>query len=345
MFSARQEMGEGVASWGSRIDEMQTKLRKAAKRVCKPEELLGAIRLINHLGKACFVQVLHNERIQTIARSRGESILLSQAVEISLEEDGAISMRKKSAAGGNTVICTNYNRLGHLASKCNRSGFPLPTARAVSIVSFKCGRAGHVARFCRRESSSDFCGPTANAVVSRQETTLDTRRQGGLSEAACGVQRGRIREENGSQGPTSSQSRSEEAIGCNTFCKVENEGHTFNAIQCESQENSELNTFCRDENEGRKFSINQCESHGKSDLDTITLYIDSWDSRKLKFLIDTGAEISIIRSSNLTPEVEYQWHEEIEIKVISNTVVKTLGKIDLKLFTDKHKTTHTPSMF
>ena len=125
MFSARQEKGEGVASWGSRIDEMQTELREAAKRVCKPEELLGAIGLINHLGKACFIQGLHNERIQTIVRSRGESILLSQAVEISLEEEGAISlMREKSAAGGNIVRCTNCNRLGHLASKCVRNGFP-----------------------------------------------------------------------------------------------------------------------------------------------------------------------------------------------------------------------------
>jgi len=80
MFSARQEKGEGVASWGSRIDELQTELREAAKRVCKPEVLLGAIGLINQLGKASFIQGLHSERIQTIVRSRGESILLSQAV-------------------------------------------------------------------------------------------------------------------------------------------------------------------------------------------------------------------------------------------------------------------------
>jgi hypothetical protein len=43
----------------------------------------------------------------------------------------------------------------------------------------------------------------------------------------------------------------------------------------------------------------------------------------------------------LTPEVEYQWHKGMEIKGISNTVMKTLGKIDLKMFTDTHETTHT----
>jgi len=38
--------------------------------------------LINHLGKACFIQGLTNERIQTIVRRSGESILLSQAIEL-----------------------------------------------------------------------------------------------------------------------------------------------------------------------------------------------------------------------------------------------------------------------
>jgi len=77
MFSARQAKNESIASWGNNIDELQTDLREASRQVCKPEEILEAIGLINHLGKACFIQGLYNERIQTIIRSRGESILLS----------------------------------------------------------------------------------------------------------------------------------------------------------------------------------------------------------------------------------------------------------------------------
>jgi hypothetical protein len=79
MFSSRQERSEDVPSWESRIDEMQTELREAVKTVCKPEELLDARGLIDHLAKSCFVQGLHNEWMQTIVRSRNESISLSKS--------------------------------------------------------------------------------------------------------------------------------------------------------------------------------------------------------------------------------------------------------------------------
>jgi len=75
---------------------MQTELREAARRVCRPEEILGAVGLIGHLGKACFVQCLNNQRIQTIVRSRGKPILLSQTVEISLEDEALSSPLEKN---------------------------------------------------------------------------------------------------------------------------------------------------------------------------------------------------------------------------------------------------------
>jgi len=111
--------------------------------VCRPEEILGAVGLIGHLEKACFVQGLNNEQIQTIVRSKGESILLSQAMEISLEEEGAIlSIREKSGAGGNTLRCTICNRLGHMASKCV-SMDRFPPAKVRAVMSFmSCNKCG-----------------------------------------------------------------------------------------------------------------------------------------------------------------------------------------------------------
>jgi len=112
---------ESIASRGNKIDELQTDLREAARRLCKSKEILRAIGLINHLGKACFIQGLYNERIQTIVRSRGESILLSEAIEISLEEESAIlsvKERSPSAANGPPLRCNKCNKLGHMANRC-----------------------------------------------------------------------------------------------------------------------------------------------------------------------------------------------------------------------------------
>ena len=39
--------------------------------------------------------------------------------------------------------------------------------------------------------------------------------------------------------------------------------------------------------------------------------------------------------------MEYHFCEGVNIKGISNTIMKTEGTIDLKLFTDTHETTHT----
>ena len=154
MFCARQSKHESIASWGNKIDKLQTDLREAARRVCKSEEILGAIRLINHLGKACFIQGLYNERIQTIVRSRGESILLSQAIEISLEEESAIlsvKERSPSAANGPPLRCNKCNKLGHTANRCTiPDRFPVSNVKAVNSC-FNCGREGHIAKDCRRK--------------------------------------------------------------------------------------------------------------------------------------------------------------------------------------------------
>ena len=147
--------------------------------MCKPE-------VFGHLEKAFFVQDLQSEPTQTIFRR------LSQAVEISLEEEGAIlSIREKSGAGGNTVRCINCNRLGHMVSRCvARDGLPPANARAVmSLMScFKCRRAGHLGRDCQQRSNRESCGPSCRAEECRQVTTLDTREGRSHTEAACGVQ-------------------------------------------------------------------------------------------------------------------------------------------------------------
>jgi len=65
---------------------MQSELREAVYRICEDEEVIGTMRLINHITKAFFVQGLSNEIIQTTVRSKGETALLSTCTDADLEE-------------------------------------------------------------------------------------------------------------------------------------------------------------------------------------------------------------------------------------------------------------------
>ena len=78
----------------------------------------------------------------------------------------------------------------------------------------------------------------------------------------------------------------------------------------------------------------------KSNLDTISLNVNTRDVKKLKFLIDAGAEISIIKGSSLNPGVNYQLHKSVDIKGICNASLKTEVIVELKLLTDRHETVH-----
>jgi hypothetical protein len=59
------------------------------------EEVIGTMGLNNHLAKACFVQGLINERIQTIVRDKGEMTLLTTCIVCALEEESAIMSAKE----------------------------------------------------------------------------------------------------------------------------------------------------------------------------------------------------------------------------------------------------------
>jgi hypothetical protein len=89
-----------------------------------------------------------------------------------------------------------------------------------------------------------------------------------------------------------------------------------------------------------QFTMNECKEHSKSRLDTVTTRVHLSNSEKLKFLIDTGAEISIVKGASLRSEIDYEPTRGINVRGISNTLLKTEGTVVLKLFTTTHETTH-----
>jgi hypothetical protein len=64
-------------------------------------------------------------------------------------------------------------------------------------------------------------------------------------------------------------------------------------------------------------------------------------TEKLRFLIDTGAEITIVKGASLRPEFDHQPNKGINVKGIADTLLRTEGTVTLKLFTTTHETTHT----
>jgi hypothetical protein len=72
----------------------------------------------------------------------------------------------------------------------------------------------------------------------------------------------------------------------------------------------------------------------RSNLDTVTLAVDVSMTGKLKFLVDTAADISVIRDLSLRPGCNFELDNVIEIKGISNGVMKTKVTVNLRLFTD-----------
>jgi hypothetical protein len=72
----------------------------------------------------------------------------------------------------------------------------------------------------------------------------------------------------------------------------------------------------------------------------VTLYVDVSKTDILKFLVETGADISVVRDSSLKPGCDFKPENVIEVKGISKGVIKTKGTVNLKLVADTHETTH-----
>jgi hypothetical protein len=80
----------------------------------------------------------------------------------------------------------------------------------------------------------------------------------------------------------------------------------------------------------------------KSNLDTITLRAEPSKTSKMKFLIDTGAEMSV-RNISLKPGYMNicEPDEGVKVKGMSSTVLETEGTINMRLTTENYETTHS----
>jgi hypothetical protein len=142
MFNARQAKHETVATWCSRLDQLVSDFRDAATEDATSSEMCGISKLVSQLGKACFIQGLANERIQTIVRSRNPSHI-TEAAEIGTEEECALLSAKEKSLNAfhpndinKTVRCNNCKCVGHKESQC----FLTSRSREVKVTGFDSNR-------------------------------------------------------------------------------------------------------------------------------------------------------------------------------------------------------------
>jgi hypothetical protein len=148
MFNARQAKHETVATWCSRLDQLVSDFRDAAIEGATSSEMCGISKLVSQLGKACFIQGLANERIQTIVRSRNPSHI-TEAAEIGTEEECALLSAKEKSLNAvhlndsnKTVRCNNCKRVGHKESQC----FLTDRSREVKVTT----PSGKVCNYCNK---------------------------------------------------------------------------------------------------------------------------------------------------------------------------------------------------
>jgi hypothetical protein len=125
---------------------MSSDFRDAAIEGATSSELCGITKLVSQLQKACFIQGLVNERIQTVVRARNPTHI-TEAAEIGTEEESALFSAKEKACSvsqyndrSKDVSSINCRRFGHRESRCFLTG----KSKEVKVAA----PAGKIGNFC-----------------------------------------------------------------------------------------------------------------------------------------------------------------------------------------------------
>jgi len=73
---------------------------------------------------------------------------------------------------------------------------------------------------------------------------------------------------------------------------------------------------------------------------TVMLRVDKGIKEKLKFLIDTGAQLSLCKYASIKEGSVYDPKRVVNVRGISSCTERTLSEIEMSLSTDNYETTH-----
>jgi hypothetical protein len=75
-------------------------------------------------------------------------------------------------------------------------------------------------------------------------------------------------------------------------------------------------------------------------LDTVTLKVDQGVKERLKFLVDTEAQLSLCKYASIREGSVYNPKKVENLRGISSCTDRTLGEINMGLSTENYETTH-----
>jgi hypothetical protein len=81
-----------------------------------------------------------------------------------------------------------------------------------------------------------------------------------------------------------------------------------------------------------------CTEPATAALDTVTFQVDKGVKEKLKFLIDTGAQLSLCKYASIKEGSVYDPKRVVNVRGISSWTERTLGEIAMGLSTEKYET-------
>ena len=82
-----------------------------------------------------------------------------------------------------------------------------------------------------------------------------------------------------------------------------------------------------------------CTEPATAALNTVTLQVDK-GVKKLKFFIDTGAQLSLCKHTSIKEGSVYDPKRVVNVRGISSCTERTLGETEMGLSTENHKTKH-----
>jgi hypothetical protein len=191
--------------------------------------------------------------------------------------------RSSYSANGPTLRCGKCHKIGHTSGRClNSNKTPNDDVRKVLCSTHKehyaraavrgrptscsnCGREGRVARFCWQRPACRKCGLEGHTVDELKESLV--------------------------RNASGQETKERETRATRKFPSLEGKGlprirKYLSALVLSSD--GQLNS-------SRLFKISECKKYMWSNLDSVTLAADMSKSGKLTFLVDMGADISVIR--------------------------------------------------